>query len=329
MIATGLPGETPSVRLRYDGPKNRAPVVARVPHGRGRAARSCGASAGGPDRTATWDGRVSAGPEQTEPAPEGDYAFTVAVRDKAGNLTEAPRPAAARVGCAAAHGRLGAGLHPARPAVRGPRRRVRPPRGGPGGPELRLRRSRGSATRSRCCAAAASAAASASAFRTRCAPACTSCGSGRATTAPCGRSPWPGCRRGAPAARRARSSCFRRSPGRGSTGWTTTPTASRTGCRSRTPCASTGRSPAVGCRRASRRRCRRCCAGSTASGSHTTSPPTSRSPAARGRRSATRPGSRSPAASCGCPASCCGGCATTWRTADASRRSARTPSSAR
>jgi hypothetical protein len=34
---------------------------------------------------------VSAGPERTEPAPEGDYAFTVAVRDRAGNLTEAPR----------------------------------------------------------------------------------------------------------------------------------------------------------------------------------------------------------------------------------------------
>src|SRR4029079_10649058 len=28
--------------------------------------------------------------ERTEPAPEGDYAFTVAVRDKAGNITEAP-----------------------------------------------------------------------------------------------------------------------------------------------------------------------------------------------------------------------------------------------
>jgi hypothetical protein len=47
---------------------------------------------GGPTRTAPWDGRVSAGPERTEPAPEGDYAFTVAVRDKAGNLTEAPQP---------------------------------------------------------------------------------------------------------------------------------------------------------------------------------------------------------------------------------------------
>jgi hypothetical protein len=35
---------------------------------------------------------VSAGEERTKPAPEGDYAFTVAVRDRAGNLTEAPLP---------------------------------------------------------------------------------------------------------------------------------------------------------------------------------------------------------------------------------------------
>ena len=45
---------------------------------------------------------MSAGTERTEPAPEGDYAFTVAVRDKAGNVTEAPLPeptaAAARPG---------------------------------------------------------------------------------------------------------------------------------------------------------------------------------------------------------------------------------------
>jgi hypothetical protein len=43
-------------------------------------------------RSAVWDGQVSAGLERTEPAPEGDYAFTVAVRDRAGNLTEAPLP---------------------------------------------------------------------------------------------------------------------------------------------------------------------------------------------------------------------------------------------
>jgi len=91
VIATGLPGEPQSVRLRYDGPKNRAPVVRVFRTGDGpphivRRFR------GEPDRTATWDGRVSSGPERTDPAPEGDYAFTVAVRDRAGNITEAPRP---------------------------------------------------------------------------------------------------------------------------------------------------------------------------------------------------------------------------------------------
>jgi FlgD Ig-like domain len=91
VIATGLPGETPQVRLRYRGPRNSAPVVRvfRTGEGEPRVVRRF---RGGPDRTATWDGRVSAGPERTEPAPEGDYAFTVAVRDRAGNVTEAPLP---------------------------------------------------------------------------------------------------------------------------------------------------------------------------------------------------------------------------------------------
>ena len=90
-IATGLPGEPPQVRLRYRGPKNNAPVVRvfRTDQGKPRIVRRF---RGEPDRTATWDGRVSEGPERTEPAPEGDYAFTVAVRDKAGNVIEAPLP---------------------------------------------------------------------------------------------------------------------------------------------------------------------------------------------------------------------------------------------
>ena len=91
VIATGLPGETPRVNLRYRGPKNQAPVVRvfRTDDGKPHIVRRF---RGRPDRTATWDGRVSAGPQHTERAPEGDYAFTVAVRDKAGNSTEAPRP---------------------------------------------------------------------------------------------------------------------------------------------------------------------------------------------------------------------------------------------
>jgi hypothetical protein len=91
VIAASLSGEPPQVELRYRGPKNKAPVVRVFRTGEGEP-RIVRRFRGGPDRTATWDGRVSAGPERTEPAPEGDYAFTVAVRDKAGNATEAPAP---------------------------------------------------------------------------------------------------------------------------------------------------------------------------------------------------------------------------------------------
>ena len=91
VIATDLPGETPTVRLAYRGPENRAPVIRvfRTGDGPPHVVRRF---RGRPDRTAIWDGRVSAGEERTEPAPEGDYAFTVAVRDRAGNVTEAPLP---------------------------------------------------------------------------------------------------------------------------------------------------------------------------------------------------------------------------------------------
>src|SRR5215217_1946526 len=91
VVATGLPGKTPSVRLRYRGPANRAPVfrVFRTDDGKPHIVRRF---RGGPNRAAVWDGQVSSGPQRTEPAPEGDYAFTVAVRDRAGNLTEAPQP---------------------------------------------------------------------------------------------------------------------------------------------------------------------------------------------------------------------------------------------
>jgi hypothetical protein len=91
VIATELPGEPQDVTLRYRGPKNNAPVVRvfRTDDGPPHIVRRF---RGEPDRTAVWDGRVSAGPEQTDPAPEGDYAFTVAVRDRAGNVTEAPLP---------------------------------------------------------------------------------------------------------------------------------------------------------------------------------------------------------------------------------------------
>src|SRR3954463_15247501 len=59
VIATDLPGDTPSVTLSYRGPANRAPVIRvfRTGDGEPRIARRF---RGKPDRTATWDGRVSA-----------------------------------------------------------------------------------------------------------------------------------------------------------------------------------------------------------------------------------------------------------------------------
>ena len=114
VIPTGLPGETPQVRLRYRGPKNRAPVVRVFRTGEGEP-RIVRRFRGGPNRGAIWDGRVSAGPERTEPAPEGNYAFTVAVRDKAGNATEAPLPLPS-----ASVARPGTGVSVADFSVRGP-----------------------------------------------------------------------------------------------------------------------------------------------------------------------------------------------------------------
>jgi hypothetical protein len=114
VVATGLPGETPRVRLRYRGPANKAPVfrVFRTGDGKPRIVRRF---RGGPNRAAVWDGQVSTAPERTAPAPEGDYAFTVAVRDRAGNLTEAPLPEPR-----AAAARPGTGVSVRRFTLRGP-----------------------------------------------------------------------------------------------------------------------------------------------------------------------------------------------------------------
>jgi hypothetical protein len=77
------------VTLRYGGPANQAPEFrvfrtddAREPHVVRRFR--------GDGRTGVWRGEVATGPERTGPAPDGDYAFTVSVRDKAGNLAVAP-----------------------------------------------------------------------------------------------------------------------------------------------------------------------------------------------------------------------------------------------
>ena len=101
VIAPREPGQRPEVTLRYRGPKNSAPEF--------RVFRTDGADKPyvvrrfrGDGRVGVWHGEVATGPRETGPAPDGDYAFTVSVRDKAGNLAVAPadipRQALARPG---------------------------------------------------------------------------------------------------------------------------------------------------------------------------------------------------------------------------------------
>jgi FlgD Ig-like domain len=89
VIATAERGQNPRVRIRYRGPVNAAPEfrVFRTDDGPPRVVRRF---RGDDTRSGVWKGEVAAGPDATKPAPEGVYAFTVTVRDRAGNLAVAP-----------------------------------------------------------------------------------------------------------------------------------------------------------------------------------------------------------------------------------------------
>ena len=99
VIETGERGQVPRVRIRYRGPVNAAPEfrVFRTDDGPPRVVRRF---RGDNTRSGVWRGDVAAGPDATKPAPEGIYAFTVTVRDRAGNLgvapTEIPNPRVTR-----------------------------------------------------------------------------------------------------------------------------------------------------------------------------------------------------------------------------------------
>lgn len=104
VIAPGVPGAQGPVRIRYRGPVNAAPEfrIFRTDGGPPRVV----ARFRGDDRTgATWHGSIGG-----KPAPDGDYAFTVTVRDRAGNKGVGPRaiptPASARAGTGVAVRRL-------------------------------------------------------------------------------------------------------------------------------------------------------------------------------------------------------------------------------
>jgi hypothetical protein len=102
VITPRRPGERVNVVVRYQGPSNSAPEFRVFRTDEGGEPRVVRRFRGNEDRRGIWHGEVSAGPERTEPAPDGDYAFTVTVRDRAGNPVvapdEIPRAATARAG---------------------------------------------------------------------------------------------------------------------------------------------------------------------------------------------------------------------------------------
>jgi hypothetical protein len=96
VISPGEPGQRPRVRIRYRGPRNDAPEF-RIFRSDGGPPRVVFRFRGDDTRSAVWDGRV-----RGRTAEPGDYAFTVTVRDQAGNLavapTDIPTPRLARPG---------------------------------------------------------------------------------------------------------------------------------------------------------------------------------------------------------------------------------------
>ncbi len=102
VIAPRLPGQSPEVVVRYRGPSNSAPVFRVFRTDLDGPPRLVRRFRGNERRRGIWHGEVATGPEDSAPAPDGDYAVTVSVRDRAGNLdvapAEIPRPGVARAG---------------------------------------------------------------------------------------------------------------------------------------------------------------------------------------------------------------------------------------
>lgn len=107
------------VRIRFAGPSNPRPEIGVWRTDGGKARQVDGFLGRRGRETATWDGLVNG-----RPAPEGAYAFSVTVRDRAGNKGSVPRrlppvrrAAVKRGGVAVAYFTLNGPLVPVRPGA--------------------------------------------------------------------------------------------------------------------------------------------------------------------------------------------------------------------
>jgi hypothetical protein len=84
VVSPGPLGLVPPVRVRYAGPRNESPEF-RVFRTDGGPVRVVARLRGDKTRTFAWNGMV-----RGHPAADGDYAFSVRVRDRAGNPAQFP-----------------------------------------------------------------------------------------------------------------------------------------------------------------------------------------------------------------------------------------------
>lgn len=84
-VVPGSNSRRSRVRVRFVGPTNPAPEIGVWRTDGGKAVQVAGFKGRRGRHTFTWDGMVNGAP-----APEGSYAFSVTVQDKAGNLGSAP-----------------------------------------------------------------------------------------------------------------------------------------------------------------------------------------------------------------------------------------------